>query len=68
MHYFTICLYFACSWPLVTPANSAVMSTLTVHCWWEEQTARERISHLLFYAEAKGSHLLSYTEAKQPWV
>ena len=26
-------------------ANSAMMSTLTIHCQWEDDTARERTGH-----------------------
>jgi len=29
------------------------MSTLTVHCQWEDETVRERTGHLPSYAEAK---------------
>src|SRR6218665_1493782 len=25
--------------------NSSLMSTLTVHCWWEDETVRERTSN-----------------------
>ena len=34
-------------------ANSAMMSTLTVNCQWEDETVRERTGHLPSYAEAK---------------
>jgi len=36
--------------PLV---NSAMMSTLTAHCQWEDETVRERTGHPPSYAEAK---------------
>src|SRR6218665_955172 len=36
--------------PLV---NSAKMSTLTVHCQWEDETVRERTGNPLSYTEAK---------------
>ena len=34
-------------------ANSAMMSSLTVHCKWEDETVRERTGHLPSYAKAK---------------
>jgi len=34
-------------------ANSAMMSTLTIHCQWEDEMVRERTGHLSSYAEAK---------------
>jgi len=34
-------------------ANSAMMSTLTVHCQWEDETVRDRTGQLLSYAKAK---------------
>jgi len=34
-------------------ANSAMMSTLTAHCQWEEETVRERIGRPPSYAVAK---------------
>src|SRR6218665_1535426 len=36
-------------WPI---ANSAMMSTLTVHCQWEDEMVRERTGHPSSYAEA----------------
>jgi len=36
--------------PLV---NSATMSTLTMHCQWEDETPSERTGYLSSYAEAK---------------
>jgi len=33
-------------------ANSATMSTLTVHCHWGDEMARERTGHQHYYAEA----------------
>src|SRR6218665_1356900 len=33
--------------------NSAMMSTLTVHCQWEHEMVRERTGHLPSYAEAE---------------
>src|SRR5678816_4093294 len=41
-------------WLYVRPlANSAIMSTLTVHCRWDDETVRERTGHPPSYAEAK---------------
>src|SRR6218665_2491054 len=34
-------------------ANSAMMSTLTIHCQWEDEMGRERFDHPPSYAEAK---------------
>src|SRR6218665_1671583 len=34
-------------------ANSAIMSTLTEHCQWEDETVKERTGHPPSYAEAK---------------
>jgi len=34
-------------------ANSAMMSTLTAHCQWEDETAREMTGHPTSYAKAK---------------
>src|SRR5688572_18414807 len=34
-------------------SNSAIMSTLTVHCRWEDETTRERTGHPSSYAKAK---------------
>ena len=34
-------------------ANSAMMSTRTVHCQWEGETVRERTGHPPSYGEAK---------------
>src|SRR6218665_2759757 len=34
-------------------ANSAMMSKLTTHCQWEDETVRERTGHPPSYAEAK---------------
>jgi len=54
---FFVCLvqeiWFEISAPFVPLANSAMMSTLTVHCQWEDETARERTDHQPSYAEAK---------------
>src|SRR6218665_1552582 len=33
-------------------ANSAMTSTPTVHCQWEDEMARERTGHLPLYAKA----------------
>ena|SRR6218665_3533575 len=42
--------------PLV---NSAVMSTATLHCWWEDESAREITGHLPSFTEAKKMKLLT---------
>src|SRR6218665_808835 len=34
-------------------ANSAMMSTLTAHCQWEDEMARETTGHSPSYTEAK---------------
>ena len=34
-------------------ANSAIMSTVTVRCWWEDQTAREKTGQPPSDAEVK---------------
>jgi len=34
-------------------ANSAMINTLTVHCQWEDETARERTGNPPLQAEAK---------------
>ena len=34
-------------------ANSAMMSTLTAHCQWEDDMVRERTGHPPSYAEVK---------------
>ena len=39
--------------PAAPPAKSVVMSTQTVYCLWEDETAMERTCHPLSYAEAK---------------
>src|SRR5688572_27046429 len=43
-------------WSFAPPApltNSSIMSTLTVGCRWEDETAKEGISHPRSYVEAK---------------
>src|SRR6218665_1049509 len=39
--------------------NSTTMSTLIIHCWWEDETVRERPGHPPSYAEAKKIKLLT---------
>ena len=39
--------------PSAPIANSAMMSSLTTHCQWEDETAREMIGHLPLYSKAK---------------
>ena len=41
-------------------ANSAMMSTLTVHCQWEDETMRERDGRPPSYAEAKKMKSLTF--------
>src|SRR6218665_1834235 len=65
---FILLIYIAEKYPLFLPgqkfgsrflfhlrplANSATMSTLSVHCQWGDETARERTGHPPSYAEAK---------------
>jgi len=40
-------------------ANSAVISTLTVNCQWEDETARERTGYQTSYDGAKKMKLLA---------
>src|SRR6218665_1806363 len=40
-------------------ANSSMMSTLTVHCQWEDETVRQRTGHPLSYTKAKKIKLLT---------
>jgi len=35
------------------------MSTLTVHCVWDDETAKEKAGHPPLYAEAKKMKLLT---------
>ena len=39
--------------------NSAMMSTLTIHCQWEDETVRERTGHPSSHAETKKMKLLT---------
>jgi len=39
--------------PPASLPKSAMMSTLTIHCQWEDDTARERTGHPPSYTEAK---------------
>ena len=61
---FFVCLvqeiWFEISAPFVPLANSAMMSTLTVHCQWEDETTRERTGHPPSYAEAKKMKSLTF--------
>src|SRR6218665_1970027 len=41
------------------PANSAMMSTFSVRCQWDVETAKERTGHPPSYAEAKKMKLLT---------
>jgi len=40
-------IWFQAAAPLVCTHNSAKTSSLTVHCRWEDEMARERICHQL---------------------
>ena len=42
-------IWFEISVPSAPPAKSAMMSTLTTHCQWEDETVRERTGHLNHY-------------------
>jgi len=46
-------IWFEISAPRAPLANSAMMSTLTAHCQWEDETVRESTGHPPSYAEAK---------------
>jgi len=46
-------IWFVISARPVPLATSAMTSTLTVHCKWEDETAREQTAHSPLYAEAK---------------
>jgi len=48
--------WFKISASSAPPAN---LAKLTVHCWWEDEMARERTGHLPSYAEAKKMKLLN---------
>jgi len=43
-----------------TWANSAMMSTLTAHCQWEDETVMERNGHPPSYAVAKKMKSLTF--------
>src|SRR6218665_535231 len=47
-------------------ANSAIMSTLTVHCQWEDEAVRDRTGHPPSYAKAK--KLKSLPNSSHPWL
>ena len=50
------------------PTNSITMSSLTMHCQWEEETAMEKADDPSSYAEAKKMKLLtSYPWLPQGW-
>src|SRR6218665_2446718 len=40
-------------------ANAAMMSILTAHCQWEDETMRERTGHLPSHTEAKKTKSLT---------
>src|SRR6218665_1071270 len=46
-------IWFEISPPSAPLGNLAVMSTLTAHCQWEDETVRERTGHPPSFAEAK---------------
>src|SRR6218665_834917 len=52
-------IWFKISPNLCLLANSAVMSTLTAHCQWKDETVRERTGHPLSYAKAKKIKLIT---------
>src|SRR6218665_2364802 len=45
-------------------ANVAMMSTLTAHCQWEDETVRERTGHLPSYAVANNMSSVSVSVRK----
>ena len=46
-------IWFEISVPPTPLTNSTMMSTLTAHCQWEDETVRKRAGHPLSYAVAK---------------
>ena len=51
--------------PRAPPANSAMTSTLTIHCQWEDDMVRERTGHPLSYSEAKKNEIAN---TSCPWL
>jgi len=51
--------------PSVPLAKSAMISTLTVHSEWEDETARERTGHPPSYAVAKKNEI---TDTSYQWL
>jgi len=61
--------------PSAPLANSVIMSTLTICCWWEDERMRERTGHPLAYSaimticcwweDEKTSNFPSYVEDKK---
>ena len=52
-------MFFNLQSALKFKVNSAMMSTLTAHCQWEDETVRERTGHPPSYAVAKKMKLLT---------
>jgi len=51
---FTLCcstFHFESSAPSAPLANSAIMTTLTIPCWWEDEMGKEQTYHPPSYAE-----------------
>src|SRR6218665_1750427 len=49
-------------------ANSAMISTLTAHCQWKEETVREGTDHPTSYALAKKMKSLTLYTHGCPWA
>ena len=57
-----------CSTSSAPLANLAMMSTLTVYCRWEDETARERTGHPSSYANAERMRLLTLHMLPYRWL
>src|SRR6218665_3178057 len=68
-------LWFQISASSAPLANSAIMSTLAVHCQWEDVTVREKTGSLSSYAEAKKNiyiyiyiYICKICNTSYPWL
>ena len=53
-------IWFEIDAPPAPIANSAMMSTLTAHCQWEDETVKERTCHLPSHAAAEKMKSLTF--------
>jgi len=60
-------IWFKISDPPAPLANSAMMSTLTANCQWEDEAVRERTGHSTSYAEAKKVKSVTL-HSSYPWL